>query len=134
MRVAHNAVIDHVRKHKKANSLQDDYADIEDQPTEYDESLRLDQAAFKQQLMQVIKALDDPFRSIIIMRDIQGLSYAEIRETLEMSESQVKVYLHRGRRKLRDNEQLRKLFNASSDEPVTENSGHTSSTQKANNE
>lgn len=134
MRVAHNAVIDHVRKNKKAKSLQDDYAEIEDQPSEHDENQRLDQLAFKQKLMQAIQSLDDPFRSIIIMRDVQGLSYAEIRETLEMSESQVKVYLHRGRRKLRENEKLREMFNAGRDEAVTQSNNLTSSTQKANNE
>ena len=30
MRVAHNAVVDHVRKHKKANEQVDDYAELED--------------------------------------------------------------------------------------------------------
>ena len=60
--------------------------------------------------MASIQLLDDPFRSIIIMRDIQGMSYSDIQHTLDMSESQVKVYLHRGRKKLRDNPALRKLF------------------------
>ena len=50
------------------------------------------------------------------MRDIQGLSYADIEAALEMNTSQVKVYLHRARRKLRDNAQLRQQFEALSDE------------------
>jgi hypothetical protein len=41
---------------------------------------------------------------------VQGLSYADIQESLGMSESQVKVYLHRGRRKLRGNTRLRQFF------------------------
>jgi len=44
------------------------------------------------------------------MRDIQGMSYAEIQQSLDMSESQVKVYLHRSRRKLRENSVLRQIF------------------------
>ncbi len=134
MRVAHNAVIDHVRKNKTANSQQDDYAEVEEQAEEIDEGRQLDQAAFKQQLMEAIKKLDDPFRSIIIMRDVQGLSYAEIRESLDMSESQVKVYLHRSRRKLRENKTLRNLFNVSIGKPVTEKESHTSSSVEATNE
>ncbi|NKB32309.1 MAG: sigma-70 family RNA polymerase sigma factor [Pseudomonadales bacterium] len=133
MRVAHNAVIDHVRKHKTANNHQDDFAEVEEQPIEVDETQRLDQAAFKQQLMEAIKQLEDPFRSIIIMRDIQGLSYAEIRETLDMTESQVKVYLHRSRRKLRENKALRSLFDAFVGKPVTETASLTSSSVKATN-
>lgn len=113
MRVAHNAVIDHVRKHKNATTLVDDYVDVEERGRDEDAGSDRDQDRFKRQLMEVIKTLDDPFRSIIIMRDIQGLSYAEIRESLDMSESQVKVYLHRARRKLRDNQQLRQLFESS---------------------
>ncbi|MDD9889441.1 MAG: sigma-70 family RNA polymerase sigma factor [Gammaproteobacteria bacterium] len=134
MRVAHNAVIDQVRKNKSANSQQDDYAEVEEQAEEIDEGRQLDQAAFKQQLMEAIKELDDPFRSIIVMRDVQGLSYAEIRETLDMSESQVKVYLHRSRRKLRENKTLRNLFNVSVGKPVTDKESLTLSTVKATNE
>lgn len=134
MRVAHNAVIDHVRKNKTATSKQDDYADVEEQAVAVDESNSLDQAGFKQQLMQAIKQLDDPFRSIIIMRDIQGLSYAEIRETLDMSASQVKVYLHRSRRKLRENDELRSLFDTLIGKPVTESEPVASSSIKATNE
>ena len=40
-------------------------------------------------------------RSIMELRDIEGKSYAEIAEILELTESQVKVYLHRGREKVK---------------------------------
>ncbi|MCG8415196.1 MAG: RNA polymerase sigma factor [Pseudomonadales bacterium] len=111
MRVAHNAVIDHVRKRKNHVENTDDYAEPDVQAAADKEvGQELDDQAFKAQLMHCIHSLDDPFRSIIIMRDIQGQSYADIQHSLDMSESQVKVYLHRGRRKLRDNEKLRQLF------------------------
>ena len=44
------------------------------------------------------------------LRDIQGMNYEEIQVSLELSASQVKAYLHRARRKLRENSQLRELF------------------------
>ena len=116
MRVAHNAVIDHVRRHKTARGQVDDYAEVDEQAGGEDQSDTVDQETFKRQLMEVIKSLDDPFRSIIIMRDIQGMSYAEIQNSLDMSESQVKVYLHRSRRKLRENRTLRQLFSACIDD------------------
>ncbi len=112
MRVAHNAVVDHVRKFKKANEQVDDYAEPEDQASEEYSGGDLDERAFKQQLMEAIKSLDNPFRSILVMRDIQGMSYTDIQESMDISASQVEVYLHRGRRKLRENSKLRSLFEA----------------------
>ena len=50
MRVAHNAVVDHVRKFKKANEQVDDYAEREDQAGEEYSGSDLDDRAFKQQL------------------------------------------------------------------------------------
>jgi RNA polymerase sigma-70 factor (ECF subfamily) len=40
-------------------------------------------------------------KSIILLRDLQGYSYQEIGEILEISESQVKVYLFRARNKIK---------------------------------
>lgn len=88
----------------------DHYAEVEDQVGEESDANQLDQQHFKSQLQSAIKSLEDPFRSIVIMRDIQGMSYEEIEGSLELSASQVKVYLHRARRKLRENSKLRQLF------------------------
>ena len=111
MRVAHNAVIDLVRRRKNPAELIDDYAEPEDQASTSEEaSAKVDQEAFREELMSSICALDDPFRSIIIMRDVQGMSYTDIQHTLDMSESQVKVYLHRARRRLRESDVLRNRF------------------------
>lgn len=110
MRVAHNCVIDHVRKQRPQQNNLDHYAEVEDQVGEESDVAHLDQHHFKSQLQLAIKSLEDPFRSIVIMRDIQGMSYEEIQGSLELSASQVKVYLHRARRKLRENSKLRQLF------------------------
>ena len=40
-------------------------------------------------------------KSSIILRDLEGYSYGEVGEILDLSESQVKVYLFRGRRKIK---------------------------------
>ena len=131
MRVAHNAVVDHVRKDKKANEQVDDYAELEDQASEEYSGGDLDDRAFEQQLMEAIKSLDDPFRSILVMRDIQGMSYTDIQQSLDISASQVKVYLHRGRRKLRENKKLRSLFEAMSDSETGDSLGEVVSIKQA---
>ena len=134
MRVAHNAVIDHVRKQRPAQANLDHYADVDDQAGRSDQATEIDQQIFKDQLQLAIKSLDDPFRSIMVMRDVQGLSYADIQASLGMSESQVKVYLHRGRRKLRANTRLRQLFDENLGQKLHANQSNFGSDQQAANE
>ena len=49
-----------------------------------------------------LAALTEPIRSVVILREVQGLSYQEISDALEMPLSSVRVNLHRGRRRLRE--------------------------------
>lgn len=45
--------------------------------------------------------LSPVFKSVILLRDLEGYSYEEIGSILSLSESQVKVYLFRARQKLK---------------------------------
>lgn len=65
-------------------------------------------ALFRQHLQQALATLDDPYRSIVILREIQEYSYEEISEALRLPLNTVKVYLHRARKMLR--EQLREVM------------------------
>ena len=38
----------------------------------------------------------------MVLRDIEGKTYQEIAEALDISETQVKVYLHRARTKVKE--------------------------------
>jgi RNA polymerase sigma-70 factor (ECF subfamily) len=58
-------------------------------------------------ILKGLGALPEPGRSVVILREIQGLSYQEIAEALEMTISNVRVTLHRTRRRLR--EELREV-------------------------
>ena len=53
-------------------------------------------------LERAVAALDEPYRSIVIMREIQGLTYEQIADGMSMPLGTIKVYLHRARRRLRD--------------------------------
>ena len=134
MRGAHNAVINHVRKQRPAQANLDHYADVDDQAGRSDEASEIDRQIFKDQLQLAIKSLDDPFRSIVVMRDVQGLNYADIQASLSISESQVKVYLHRGRRKLRANTRLRQLFDENLAQKSRANQSHSGSDQRSAND
>ena len=58
-------------------------------------------------LLVALSAMSEPHRSVVILREVQGLSHREIGEALEMPLSTVRVSLHRGRRRLR--EELREV-------------------------
>jgi len=55
----------------------------------------------RRQLCAALGELREPAKSIVILREIQGLSYQQIAEVLELPLSTVRVSLHRGRRRLR---------------------------------
>jgi RNA polymerase sigma factor (sigma-70 family) len=46
--------------------------------------------------------LPEPSRSVVLLREILGLSYGEIQEVLDMPLNSVRVTLHRGRKKMRE--------------------------------
>ncbi len=112
MRVTRNAVVDHIRKRQLAESRRDDRIEPDARAGGEDHGESRDRERLREVLLGSIRALDEPFRSLLIMRDIQGMSYADMQGALGMSESKVKVYLHRGRRKLREDEGLRRAFNS----------------------
>ncbi len=70
--------------------------DVDDPAASYETADR------EQRLMDAVRQLKEPFRSLILLREVQGCSYAEVGQVLQLNPTQVKVYLHRARRKLRD--------------------------------
>lgn len=109
MRVAHNAVIDHVRKRSTRGQQIELEPYLEQASNAVIPEDPLESQQFRQQLESAISGLGEPHRSILIMRDVQGLRYEEIEQSLGLNQSQVKVYLHRARRQLRDNATLRRI-------------------------
>ena len=54
------------------------------------------------QVQKCIISLDDEYRDILVLRDIQGLPYKEIKDILRISEGTVKSRLSRARNALKD--------------------------------
>lgn len=50
---------------------------------------------------RLMDGLPEVQRTIMLMRDIEGQTYQEIAQVLDISETQVKVYLHRARTKVK---------------------------------
>lgn len=52
-------------------------------------------------LHNALDQLPEIQRTVILLRDYEGYEYAEIGEITKLTESQVKVYIFRGRKKLK---------------------------------
>ena len=52
-------------------------------------------------LNSAIESLKEPYRSLIILADLQQRSIKEVAKALDLNENQAKVYIHRGRKQLR---------------------------------
>lgn len=87
--VAYHQMIDHIRKSSKM-PLSDE-ASIPHQP------INQAQTELKELLMRAVNELNPTQKSLVLLKDYEGYSYQEIAEIMNLSDSQVKVYLHRAR-------------------------------------
>lgn len=53
-------------------------------------------------LQRLIAELPPPMDDLVRLRDIEGMSYREIAQHLQLSEAQVRVYLHRARNRIKE--------------------------------
>ncbi|KAF0819056.1 RNA polymerase sigma-70 factor, ECF subfamily [Bacillus sp. ZZV12-4809] len=54
----------------------------------------------KENVADLMSCLPEQYRSILYLREFESFSYSEIQEALDLTENQVKVTLHRARKKL----------------------------------
>lgn len=103
MRVTRNACIDVLRKRKTRRRLLGANTDSLEQTSGRQDSPvhAAEMADFRAHLQKALTRIDEPYRSVVILRELQELQYREISEVLDMPLNTVKVYLHRGRKRLR---------------------------------
>jgi RNA polymerase sigma-70 factor (ECF subfamily) len=92
-----NASLNLIKKHKRKVSVSGDYIDLRSTDDSNPDNFDL-----KFHLNNEINKLKPLHREILLFRDRDGLSYDEIGEKLDLSGSQVKVYLFRARKVLKD--------------------------------
>lgn len=66
-------------------------------------------ADFTARLHAELERLEEPYRSVLVLREVEGLKYKEVSEALDLPLNTVRVYLHRGRKRLRG--RVRRLLN-----------------------
>jgi RNA polymerase sigma-70 factor (ECF subfamily) len=97
MKVLRNECFDRMRKRRPETELEDNHRLEEGGPM-----TEIQQGQLSRSLAQAIAAMGEPYRSLVILRDVQQNSYAAVAETMNLSAAQVKVYLHRARKVLRE--------------------------------
>ena len=98
MRVTRNNCLDRLRRRKPTQEWEDwQKADESPGPAQ-----DLAQHELGERLKHSINGLKEPYRSLVVLRDVHQHSYEEVASVLELSLSQVKVYLHRARKQLRE--------------------------------
>jgi RNA polymerase sigma-70 factor (ECF subfamily) len=101
-RIAHNLCQDYFRSLKKASSNQCDLNEAKDIFKEAVVQKRLEQGEMSVCVQDVIRLLPESFRSVITLFDLAELSHLEIADILNTTVENVKVRLHRARKKLRE--------------------------------
>jgi RNA polymerase sigma factor (sigma-70 family) len=92
--VAYRQMIDHIRKVKRIQ-LKDEFSEgakVQNKPANN----------LKKILDEALARLSETQRTLVLLKDYEGYSYEEIGRITNLSESQVKVYLHRARVQLKE--------------------------------
>jgi RNA polymerase sigma factor, sigma-70 family len=67
-----------------------------------EERTRQTPAGLKQALERALDRLDEQSKALVMLKDYEGYNYEEIGQITGLNSSQVKVYLHRARKMLKD--------------------------------
>ena len=94
LKVARNACLDRLRRQRLVTEVQTVDVHGPGATAQHDEMGRWLKAA--------IADLEEPYRSLVVLRDVQQHSYEEVARITDLNLSQVKVYLHRARKQLRE--------------------------------
>ena len=90
---AYHAIVDWVKKEKRSGDIE-----------HVEETAKTPASTFDVQdvLTKALNKLPETQKSLVLLRDYEGYNYAEIGEIMELSEAQVKVYIFRARKALKE--------------------------------
>lgn len=91
---AYRTMIDAIRKEKYSANF--------NEVSEQQYSSNSQYSDLQEILMEAVDRLPEKQKSVVMLRDYEGYSYEEIAEITDLSESQVKVYIFRARKFLKN--------------------------------
>lgn len=93
-KIAHNTYLNHL---KKSGGLKEESIEDFDAKSNTDAFSISDERTI---LRKILKMLSETERTLIILRDMNDLTYSEISSIMGLNEGQVKIGLHRARKKV----------------------------------
>ena len=112
VRVTRNACIDRMRK-RRSYSMRvvgcPDDEFFEGTSTAPGPEALMETTELRSQIQIALTRIQEPYRSVVILREIQDMKYEEIATAVDLPLNTVKSYIHRGRKMLR--EELREFVN-----------------------
>src|SRR4051794_8189170 len=101
LRIVHNSALDHVTRRRPAQVALDEAAETipDRRPTPAE---ALEAAERRRRLDRKLKGLSPAHRTVLVLRDVEGLSYEEIAQVTETPLGSVKARLHRARNEFID--------------------------------
>ena len=94
--IAKNTYYDYIRKHKNITELP------ADMPSESDFEIELLDKAEALKIHKLLHRLNEPYKEVFSLRIFSELSYAEVGEIFEKSESWARVTYHRAKSKIKE--------------------------------
>lgn len=91
--VAYRQSVDNFRKKSRVTYKEE---------IEYNGTTSQGQADLKKVLDRALDRLDEQSKALVLLKDYEGYRYEEIAQITGLTETQVKVYLHRARKTLKD--------------------------------
>ena len=108
-RITVNLCIDHLRKRKKGHQVEFDEAldhdeaqggDLLPSTMDMDPGRNLDRRELRERIEQALDTLSPNHRAVILMREVEGLSYKEIAKVMEISIGTVMSRLFHARKRM----------------------------------
>jgi RNA polymerase sigma-70 factor (ECF subfamily) len=100
LRVTRNACLERLRR--SGRLVSHEQAELPEPSHDRDPAWHYEQRELAAELRERVAMLPEPHRSLIVLFDVQGFDGAACARILGLNVNQVKVYLHRARRRLRE--------------------------------
>ena len=104
LRVTRNLCYDLLRRRRSlmaAGPPADEEEAAEIPSADPDPAARAQAADFRRRLRAALDEIGEPYRTVVVLREIEGMAHREISEALGVPETTVRVHLYRGRQRLR---------------------------------
>ena len=99
--IAKSRAINYINKENRRNKITEKYLENEYKDTEKDVIELLFKQEEKEELIKSIEMLEEKYKNVIYLNKIEGFSYKQVSDILDMPLANVKTNIHRAKKELR---------------------------------